>query len=312
MRRVDTIQRGGESFHYCDYGGRGSALIFLAGLGNSAHIFDTFAPRFTSNFHVLALTRRGFGESSQPRTGYDTATLVQDLAENLTALKIERAILVGHSIAGSELMHFAIRFPERTQALIFLDAAYDRSGFEKRLLQLALLDALPPAPPGPSGKEKESVAGYRQYITRTRGVTWPESEVRATQIFDAKEHYKGERTSGRISQAVMRGESRAAFSEIKAPTLSLYATKRSVAQDFPWIRRSDITQWQLHEQATRCENFQQQYESDQRKRFRKALPNADVEELPGASHYLFLSHPEQTEQRMRVFLSRVVRECPTP
>jgi len=32
------------------------------------------APKFTDRFHVLALTRRGFGESDKPETGYDIAT----------------------------------------------------------------------------------------------------------------------------------------------------------------------------------------------------------------------------------------------
>src|SRR6266567_6188592 len=47
-----------------DWGGRGPALVFLAGLGSTAHVFDTFAPQFTDRFHVLGITRRGFGASS--------------------------------------------------------------------------------------------------------------------------------------------------------------------------------------------------------------------------------------------------------
>src|SRR4051812_49835085 len=42
-----------------DWGGSGSPLIFLAGGGNTAHVFDGFAPRFTSRFHVWGITRRG-------------------------------------------------------------------------------------------------------------------------------------------------------------------------------------------------------------------------------------------------------------
>src|ERR1700712_2455243 len=47
-----------------DWGGRGTPLVFLAGLGNTAHVFDDFAPQFTDGFHVVGITRRGFGASS--------------------------------------------------------------------------------------------------------------------------------------------------------------------------------------------------------------------------------------------------------
>src|SRR6266516_1629971 len=36
----------GVRLHYLDWGGHGNVLLFLAGLGDSAHRFDSFAPRF--------------------------------------------------------------------------------------------------------------------------------------------------------------------------------------------------------------------------------------------------------------------------
>src|ERR1700688_205459 len=48
------------------WGGSGPPLIFLAGFGDTAHIFDEFAPKLTSPHHVYGITRRGFGASSAP------------------------------------------------------------------------------------------------------------------------------------------------------------------------------------------------------------------------------------------------------
>lgn len=45
-------------------------VVFLAGLGFTAHVFDDFAPRLTDRHHVVAITRRGFGASSKPDGGY--------------------------------------------------------------------------------------------------------------------------------------------------------------------------------------------------------------------------------------------------
>src|SRR5438045_579656 len=69
--------------HYLDWGGKGDTLLFLHGMGDTAHIYDELAPKFTNQFRVLGLTRRGHGESAIPETGYDTATLVEDIRQFL-------------------------------------------------------------------------------------------------------------------------------------------------------------------------------------------------------------------------------------
>src|SRR4051812_17908904 len=73
VKRVKVAE--GVELEVLDFGGRGPALVFLAGLGNTGHVFDTFAPEFVANHHVYAVTRRGFGSSNWPEGGYDTATL---------------------------------------------------------------------------------------------------------------------------------------------------------------------------------------------------------------------------------------------
>src|SRR5688572_947713 len=54
-----------------DFGGSGRSLVLLAGLGNTAHVFDEFAPKLKALGHVYAITRRGYGASSRPESGYD-------------------------------------------------------------------------------------------------------------------------------------------------------------------------------------------------------------------------------------------------
>lgn len=72
-----------------DWGGSGRPLVFLAGLGNTAHVFDKFAPKFIGKYHVYGITRRGFGNSSAPtpndhnyssdRLGDDVLTVIHPL-----------------------------------------------------------------------------------------------------------------------------------------------------------------------------------------------------------------------------------------
>src|SRR5687767_11153939 len=101
--KSEFITVSGVRLHYLDWGGAGETMLFLHGLGDTAHIYDLLAPKFTNEFRVLGLTRRGHGQSDKPETGYDTATLVEDIRQFLDALTIRRVILVGHSLAGDEL-----------------------------------------------------------------------------------------------------------------------------------------------------------------------------------------------------------------
>lgn len=107
-----------------DWGGTGRPLVLLAGLGNTAHVFDYFAPKLTSEYHVYGITRRGFGASSKPDSGYSADRLGDDVLAVLDALKIERPVLVGHSIAGEELSSVGTRHPERVAGLTYLEAGY--------------------------------------------------------------------------------------------------------------------------------------------------------------------------------------------
>jgi pimeloyl-ACP methyl ester carboxylesterase len=112
--------------HYADWGGSGEAMVFLTGGGNGgAHSFDSFAPQFTDRYHVLGLTRRGTGQSDKPESGYDTKTLAKDVSGFLDAVGLDRAIVVGYSIAGAEMTRFAADYPNRVRALVYLDAVVD-------------------------------------------------------------------------------------------------------------------------------------------------------------------------------------------
>src|SRR6266446_1918187 len=118
------ITANGVKLHYLDWGGKGETMLFLHGIGDTPHGFDDFAPKFTNQFRVLGLTRRGHGESEKPDSGYDTATRVEDIRQFLDALKIPRAVLVGHSAAGGELTMLAGVHPDRAIKLVYLDAVF--------------------------------------------------------------------------------------------------------------------------------------------------------------------------------------------
>jgi non-heme chloroperoxidase len=117
----------GVRLEVLDWGGAGRPLIFLTGLGDDAHVFKNFAPKFTATFHVYGITRRGFGNSSKPAptvSNYTADRLGDDVIAVIDALQLDRPVLAGHSIAGEELSSIGSRHPEKVAGLIYLDAAF--------------------------------------------------------------------------------------------------------------------------------------------------------------------------------------------
>lgn len=123
--RFVTVEQG-VKLEVLDWGGTGPPVVFLAGGGDTAHVFDGFAPQFTTHHHVYGITRRGPGNSSHPPPtveNYTADRLGEDVLAVIDALKLGKPVLVGHSIAGEELSSVCSRNPERVAGLIYLDAA---------------------------------------------------------------------------------------------------------------------------------------------------------------------------------------------
>jgi pimeloyl-ACP methyl ester carboxylesterase len=143
----------GVKLHYIDWGGTGASILFLPGLGDSVDSFDSLASRFTDRFHVWGLTRRGQGQSDKPTSGYDPQTLAADIRSFMDAVGVQRATLIGFSVAGNEMTQFATRYPDRVDRLVYLDAADDyKSGYELATNPRTRYPLPLPDPPGPLGE----------------------------------------------------------------------------------------------------------------------------------------------------------------
>jgi pimeloyl-ACP methyl ester carboxylesterase len=111
----------GVQLEVLDWGGTGETLVLLTGLGNNAHVFDEFAYQFDDRFHVIGITRRGFGRSSQPAQDYDVDTRARDDITVLDKLNIREAVFVGHSVSGTEMNKLGAVYPDRVKKLVYLE-----------------------------------------------------------------------------------------------------------------------------------------------------------------------------------------------
>ena len=282
-----------------DWGGSGPALVFLAGLGNTGHVFDDFAPRFRDRFHVYAITRRGFGHSSNPADGYDAATRARDIITVLDSLRVDRVALAGHSIAGDELSKVGATYPTRVRALVYLDA-YDY-GPARRAAERAVQ---PPAAlfPQMTAADSASPAAVTAFWSRAIvGAPAPEAEVRALLAFGPDGRLKASRASNGGKTA--DGTEASAFRQITAPALGLFATSPGgPAELFRTTNYAGLDS-ATRVQADRYFAAIEARRQAGRDRFRAELAHGTVVELPGAGHYVFLTQPERVEREMRAFLA---------
>jgi non-heme chloroperoxidase len=277
--------------HYLDFGGVGEPLVLLAGLGNTAHAFDDFAPRLTDRFRVIAITRRGFGESSHPDGGYDTPRLVEDIRQALDELQLRRVILIGHSIAGEEMTRFASTYPDRVSKLVYLDAAYDRVWGDALMTARFPVPPDVPHPPQPGSADTASAAAYVAFVHRTRGVNIPEADIRARYGFDG---WNEDTTPASRAMGVERPN----YAGVRAPALAIYAVTDYVRQMEPWQAADREHSALLENVNTATEAVMLQL----RNQFRDEVRGGRILEIHGGHHWVFVSHREVVVRAIREFL----------
>ncbi len=303
LHRSDFVKVNGINLHYLDWGGKGDVLLFLAGLGCNAHIFSDLAPRFTDQFHVIALTRRGHGESDHPETGYDINTLTEDIRQFLDNLGIEKVILVGHSMANIELSRFNALHPEQVLKLIFLDAAYNRaSDTYKNMVENSPWKHL--QPPGLDidyySPEEYFTAMKRAYPSFSLIWTKAMQEQSLHEITKAPDGKIIDRMSDGINKELMNTLTSyiPEDSKIEVPTLAFYA----ISKGLKTISQDWMTDEQIMELTQFVETKENAWTRDSMEQFQRNVPQARIIEIPHGHHYCFIQQEELVYEEMMKFL----------
>lgn len=95
-----TLSVRGAEIALEDVGQEDPALVFLHYWGGSARSWSPVIKRLPALTRAVAISQRGWGGSRVTDGRYDLEALADDVAELVTALAIERYVLVGHSMGG--------------------------------------------------------------------------------------------------------------------------------------------------------------------------------------------------------------------
>jgi non-heme chloroperoxidase len=280
-----------------NWGGSGRPLVFLAGGGNTAHVFDEFAPKFTANYNVYGITRRGFGASGFSASENGVDRLRDDILAVLDALKLNRPVLVGHSIAGAELSSVATSYPDRVAGLVYFEAGYPYAFNNGKGPTMKEFQTSGPRPPNPSESDLASFISLQEWETEVFGYRTPEAEFRQTWEVDSSGRPRKPRDFPGAQSFVSIMTSERAYTRIPVPALVIFALPHVPES---WTgKSSDSAVW---EAARTYYAAVDAATERQAKALEDSVPDARVVRLRGA-HYIFLSNEPDTLREMRAFLA---------
>lgn len=106
--------------HYLDFGGTGMPVVFIPSNDRTAFTFEDFAPRFTDQFQVFAITLPGSGKSDgSPNLAFSNFDLKTKAAiELLNHLNIRRAVFIDRYFHVP--VYLAERYPDRVAAVVMM------------------------------------------------------------------------------------------------------------------------------------------------------------------------------------------------
>jgi non-heme chloroperoxidase len=284
-----------------DWGGSGKPLVFLAGLGATAHVFDQFAPRFSSEYHVYGITRRGYGNSDKPvpnAENYSADRLGNDVVQVIDALKLDKPVLVGWSFGGEELSSVADRYPAKVAGLVYIDAAYayafyapgNQGPFGANLMidaNAVRKDAMIVGDPIISLSAKDqALADLAAMLPALKtdldatSALWKELPKTVQSPPDSPQL--------KIGTANFYGMAR--YGHLSQPILAMFAHPHALPPNAP-------------PQSPAAKKMMDEGEDAQIERFRRAYPDAHVVLIPDAQHAMFVSNQADVRNAMEAFLS---------
>lgn len=266
------VMSNGIRLHYWRTGaGAGKAPLVMAhGSSDDGLCWTNLATEFTDRYDIIMFDARGHGLSDPPTASDPADVQVEDLAGLIKALKLEKPILMGHSMGSASVAHFAAKYPDVPRAVILEDPALVRP-------------ATPPgaAPGAPGGttpqtpEERQAAMLARNNQTEADLVAgcmknspkWGKAECEIWAPSKRRHHPYTIRTT-----PAQRPPMSDLFPKITAPTLILKADAEGEAR----AKNEEVA---------------------------KLLPKGKIVHITGAGHNVRRENKAQTLEVMRAFLS---------
>lgn len=121
--RSQTNVVNGLKLHHLEWGlPEALPIVLLHGLRSYGATWEPIAEKLANRWRLIALDQRGRGDSDwDANADYFTEAYVSDLEQWADQLGLQRFVLVGHSMGGTNAFVYTHRHPERVSALVIED-----------------------------------------------------------------------------------------------------------------------------------------------------------------------------------------------
>lgn len=117
----EYVISNGVRIHSCRTGGNKPPLVLAHGITDDGMCWSPIAEVLAEDFDVIMVDTRGHGKSDAPEDGYTLQNLGAELAGVLQALKLDKPILLGHSMGAITALVTAGLYPSIPRAIMLED-----------------------------------------------------------------------------------------------------------------------------------------------------------------------------------------------
>ena len=121
--RSSNIVLRHQRFHFLDWGEADApTIVLLHGSHQSCHSWDLVSLHLAQKYRVLALDQRGHGDTEWARDwDYSNNTMALDAEAFIEAMDLKKPIVMAHSMGGRNSLLLARNAPDIMQALVIVD-----------------------------------------------------------------------------------------------------------------------------------------------------------------------------------------------
>ena len=120
--QLKSLTRNGVSIRYTEAGAGHPPLVFIHGWTCNLTNWRDQIPHFAKKHRVVALDLPGHGESDKPDQDYTIDGFVEDAAWLIGELKLDKPVVIGHSMGGVIALNLARKHPDLVSAIVMIDA----------------------------------------------------------------------------------------------------------------------------------------------------------------------------------------------
>jgi pimeloyl-ACP methyl ester carboxylesterase len=121
----------------------GAPVVLIHGYAASLHWWDSIVPLLSEDHRVITIDLLGHGGSEKPAGGYEMENQASIVAEALNRLRVQGAVVVGHSMGGSVATALATQSSELADRVVIVDSGPNNDDYGPGLPLLAKLGYMP-------------------------------------------------------------------------------------------------------------------------------------------------------------------------